>query len=294
MKKIEKIGLIIFIGFISNIYFVFASTNTNIRTEDNYRVEDWINITESNKYNILNTPSVNEDEKIYDFANLYTESQEEELYKEVLNYINAYNMDLVIVTVNSNNKSSPMVYADDFYDYNKFGIGESRDGVLFLIDMQNREIYMSTTGSAIKMYNDYRINQALDKVYQYMSDEDYFLGTTNYIKVIQDYASSGFPSGSGHHVKMSTSGVILWSLFIASFVTGIIMFILVKKNKLVRKATTAEEYLDKDSVDIKKVSDILISTNTVRTRIEHNTSSGGSSTHIGSSGSSHGGGGHKF
>lgn len=292
MKKIIGISFTILIGFICNIHLVSASTNTNTRTENNYLVEDWIEVTESNKSNILNTPSVNEEEKIYDFANLYTDSEEESLYLEIKDFIDSYNMDLVVVTINRNNKSSPRVYADDFYDYNKFGVGDDRDGVLFLIDMDSREIYMSTTGNAIKMYNDYRIHEVLDQVYQYMSDANYFEGTTNYIRVISNYASSGMPSDSDYHTKMSIGIVILWSLFVGLGITVIVMIILVKKNKLVRKATTAEEYLDKDSVDIKNISDILVSTNTVRHKIEHN--SGGSSTHSGSSGASHGGGGHRF
>ncbi len=291
MKKIMKIGILIIIGLVWNIPAVSASTNTNIRTEQDYRVSSWVEVTESNKNNILTTPSVNEEEKIYDFADLYTESEEHNLYNKVMEYISAHNMDLVIVTIDKNNKSSPMVYADDFYDYNHFGIGKNRDGVLFLIDMENREIYMSTTGSAIKMYNDYRINEALDQVYQYMSDEAYFKGTTDYIKIISNYAAEGFPSRNTK--KLSTGMVVLWSILSGFIITGIIMVILIRKNRLVRKATTAEEYLDKESVDIKSISDVLISTNTVRTKIEHDTS-GGSSTHSGSSGASHGGGGHGF
>lgn len=291
MKKILKIGIFIIVGLIWSTLAVSASTNTNIRTEQNYRVAPWVEVTESNKSNILQTPSVNEEEKIYDFANLYTESEEHDLYNKVSEYINTYNMDLVIVTILENSKSSPMVYADDFYDYNHFGVGKNRDGVLFLIDMENREIYMSTTGSAIKMYNDYRINEALDRVYQYMSDEAYFEGTTNYIKVISNYASDGFPSGNNKELSLGI--VILWSILSGIIITSIIMIILIRKNKLVRKATTAEEYLDKESVEIKNISDVLISTNTVRTKIEHDTS-GGSSTHSGSSGTSHGGGGHGF
>ena len=293
MKRYIKLSLVFFVLFIFNITLVSASTNTNTRTEDNYLINDWIEVTDSNRGNILNTPSVNADEKIYDFADLYTDSEETSLYNKVNSYIQSYNMDLVIVTINSNNKSSPQEYADDFYDYNDFGISSNRDGILFLIDMQNREIYMSTTGTAIEMYNDYRINEALDSVYTYMSDEEYYEGTSNYINIIRDYASSGFPKNN----NSSNSDVlqpIVTAMIISLFITIIIMVILINKNKLVRKATTAEEYLNKESVNIKRISDILISSNTTKHKIEHNSSSGGSSTHCSSSGGSHGGGGHRF
>lgn len=293
MKKNVKIFLVILISFIFNITLVSASTNTNIRTEDNYLINDWIEVTDSNRGNILNTPAVNAEEKIYDFADLYTDSEEKDLYNEVNSYIQSYNMDLVIVTINRNNKSSPQEYADDFYDYNDFGISNNRDGVLFLIDMQNREIYMSTTGTAIEMYNDYRINEALDSVYTYMSDEDYYEGTSNYIDIIKDYAASGYPNNSTISNKGDRPSLIT-TMLVSLIITIIIMGILISKNKMVRKATTAEEYLNKESVNIKNISDILVSSNTTKQKIEHNTSSGGSSTHHSSSGGSHGGGGHRF
>ena len=293
MKKNVKIFLVILISFIFNITLVSASTNTNIRTEDNYLINDWIEVTDSNRGNILNTPAVNAEEKIYDFADLYTDSEEKDLYNEVNSYIQSYNMDLVIVTINRNNKSSPQEYADDFYDYNDFGISSNRDGVLFLIDMQNREIYMYTTGTAIEMYNDYRINEALDSVYTYMSDEDYYEGTSNYIDIIKDYAASGYPNNSTISNKGDRPSIVT-TMIVSLIITIIIMGILISKNKMVRKATTAEEYLNKESVNIKNISDILVSSNTTKQKIEHNTSSGGSSTHHSSSGGSHGGGGHRF
>ena len=245
MKRYIKLSLVFFVLFIFNITLVSASTNTNTRTEDNYLINDWIEVTDSNRGNILNTPSVNADEKIYDFADLYTDSEETSLYNKVNSYIQSYNMDLVIVTINSNNKSSPQEYADDFYDYNNFGISSNRDGVLFLIDMENREIYMSTTGTAIEMYNDYRINEALDSVYTYMSDEAYYEGTSNYINIIRDYASSGFPKNNN---SSNSDGLppIVTAMIISLVITIIIMVILINKNKLVRKATTAEEYLNKE------------------------------------------------
>ena len=46
-----------------------------------------------------------------------------------------------------------------FMIYNEFGIGSRHSGVLFLVDMKTRTIYMTTTGDAMDMYSDYRIEQ---------------------------------------------------------------------------------------------------------------------------------------
>lgn len=287
MKK--KLIIILFLYTIFSIIPVYASTNTKERTEEDYLIPNDIQVTESNKRNILLTPKVDENEKIYDFADLFTPSEEENLYSEITKYINSSNLDLAVVTINENNKSTPREYADDFYDYNNFGINNSKDGILFLIDMQNREIYMATTGYAINMYDDYRINKSLDEVYKYMSDQNYYQGTLNYINIIDKYAKSGLPSTKD---KKSLSKTILYSLIIAIIITLIIMIILIKKNKLVKQATTAKEYLKRESIIMNNLGEILISTNTIKTEIDH--SSGGSSIHTGSSGNSHGGGGHGF
>ena len=286
MKKIFKITLVMLTIFTLNIVPVYASTNTKERTEDNYLVEDWVTVTEDNKNNILTTPAIDATEKVYDFADLFTDEEEQQLYTKITNYINEYNLDLAVVTIDENNKT-PREYADDFYDYNDFN---QQGGILFLIDMDNRKIYMSTTGQAIKMYNDYRINTALDEVYTYMSDEEYYEGTSNYIDKISDYAKKGVPTSNNEEKSLTSS--IFMSLLIGLIGTAIIMAILIFKNRMVKKATTAREYLNKNSIKIQNMGEILISSNTTKHEIDH--SSSGSSTHTGSSGSSHGGGGHSF
>ena len=289
MKKLYKISLLVIVSLVLNIVPVYASTNTKERSEQDYLVADWVKVTESNKYNILSTPAVDATEKVYDFADLFTDTEEQQLYTEIRKYIDNHNMDLAVVTINNNNKT-PEEYSDDFYDYNDF---DQKGGVLFLIDMYNREIYMSTTGSAIKMYNDYRVNQALDMVYKYMSDKRYYNGVQEYISIISNYAYDGIPNNSDHKKSNTLSRDIFMSIAIWLLITIIVVNILIHKNKMVRKATTAKEYLDIDSVNIENIGEIIISSNTVRKRIEHDTYSG-SSTHSGSSGSSHGGGGHGF
>lgn len=293
MKKIIRILFLFLICMMFSTTMVFASTNTFERTADDYKVASWVTITDSNRDNILKTPAVDASEKIYDFADLFTASDEEKLYAEISDYINSSNMDLAIVTINENNKGSQAVYADDFYDYNDFGRGGGRDGVLFLIDMQYRQIYMSTTGSAINMYNDYRINKALDAVYSYMSSEDYYYGVSRFISIIGDDAAKGLPNDYYYESNSLTESLMYASIG-SLIITGIIMFILIRKNKLVRKATTAKEYLDSGSVVVNNMGDVFLGSNTVKHRIEHSSSSGGSSTHSSSSGSSHGGGGHGF
>ena len=66
---------------------VFASTNYQVRTEDNLGVPDYIEVTEERKSHILSTPLVDSSEKIYDFGELFSADEEKELYDKVAKYI---------------------------------------------------------------------------------------------------------------------------------------------------------------------------------------------------------------
>lgn len=301
MKKFKYLLLIVILfGFC--IIPVFASTNTFTRTEDNLLVSPDITVTSQNLDNILGTPAVDASEKVYDFAELLTPSEEEQIYNRVQKFINKTNLDLAVVTINDNNKFSAMEYADDFYDYNDFGTDSEYSGVLFLVDMDTREIYMSTTGKAISMYSDYRIDMTLDAIYQDFSNENYLNGITKFVAIIENYDTMGLPSNKDSKYAINNSGEVYrkfpWLIVfgIPSVITAIVIGILISKNKLVRVATSSREYLDKDSLKIKTVSDRLVSTNTIAVPRSSGSSSGGggSSRHSGSSGRSHGGGGHRF
>ena len=242
-----------------------------------------------------NTYAFNTSLKVYDYAQVLTTEEEQNLKRNIELYIANHNMDMAIVTVKDHEKNSTMAYADDFYDYNGFGIGPNFDGVIFVLDFtfwQNGDIWMSTTGKAIDVYTDYRIDSILDSVvaeknWGYYEMFNTFIEKSNY------YAREGIPVyDSTLETKESAwKGIIIFSLIIPS----VVILILVLKNKMVKKSTTASVYLLKDSVVINKRSDRFITTHTTSVRIDDSSSSsGGSSTHRSSSGRSHGGGGRRL
>ena len=81
---------------------VNASTKTFERTNEDLRVPDYINVTEENKSNILLTPSVDAKEKVYDFADLFDDQEEKDLYDQINKFIKNTNMDLAVVTISYN------------------------------------------------------------------------------------------------------------------------------------------------------------------------------------------------
>lgn len=242
-------------------------------------------------YNIAEEETIKAEstEKVYDYAGLLTESEEEELYNQILEYIQTYNMDMVVVTTNENNKSSSMAYADDFYDYNGFGIGEDNSGLLFLIDMDKRNMWISTTGKAIELYNDVRIDNILDYTYNKIVDEDYFGCASEFIKYSKYFANKGI---SGIDTIIETQEVIAAVLIVSTVVTIIFICIGRSHHKNVKKQTLATAYITQ-SLNLNGKRDIFIRKH-VSKSAKADSSSGGSSTHSGSSGVSHGGGGRSF
>ena len=134
MKKI-KLVFIFFLFFFVSITCVSASTKTYTRTKTKPLVPDDVLVTEKNIDAILKTPAVSEKEKIYEYAEIYSNDQEEYLYQKLMNYINNSNIDAVIITTRDLNDKILDNYAYDFYDYNNF----KKEGVVFTIYLGSTE-----------------------------------------------------------------------------------------------------------------------------------------------------------
>lgn len=289
--------------FTLNITNVSASTNTFPRTESDLQVPSNILITEENKPFILNTPKVDAREKVYDFADLFTDVEEEELYNEILSYIKETSMDFAVVTISENPKSyfngsdSTTVYADDFHDYNDF----KPDAVVFLIDMENRKFYISTSGKAIIMYDDSRIDSTLDIAEFDMKNNAYAKASKKIVKSLKNYYKEGIPR-SNRNCELEDGKykcykkVPIVPIALVSLILVITIWLCIASSyKKIKAKTNAADYVIKKKTNINKRIDLFLTSNTSRIRIETTTSSsGGSSTHSSSSGSSHGGGGRSF
>lgn len=233
--------------------------------------------------------------KVYDYANVLSESEEENLKEKALEFIGKYNMDMALVTVKHHEKSTTQAYAQDFYDYNGFGVGDDSSGILFVIDFTfgYRDIYMTTTGSAINMYNDYRIEKILDSVAE-EKDETYYNWFNAFIISSTDYASMGIPKSEVIETKKNYIPLIMATLVLPTIVVLILIF----KNRMIRKSVDANYYIKENSVIINNRNDSFITTHTTSVRISEpnssNGSGGGSSISHGSSGVSHGGGGRRL
>ena len=298
MKRFRIIVYFLILVFSFMCIETFASTKVNIRTEQNYLVPNDIVITESNRWNIMNTPAIDANEKVYDFGNLLTDKEEEKLYKEIKNVIDSSSLDFAIVTISENVKDSARDYAHDFYDYNLFG----KDGLLFLIDMDTREIYMSTKGSAVSLFPDSRMAPILENVYGKVASKDYYSACSTFVTSIGQFIGIGEASVN-EDIVINDDGTVsknlhLLEIFIFSLIgTGIIIFIMISMNKMVNVATSSKEFLNKETMKIDDISETFLGSHVSKTPKSSSSSGGsrgGTSISRGSSGHNHGGMGRKF
>ena len=301
MKRSLNILLIISLFFlgINNCYATEVQDNDRENLK-NYGVNKHWTITESNKSNVLNTPYVDAEEKIYDYSNALTEQEKKELKNKIDEYIKQTNMDMVILisehpyTYDSANET----FAVDFYDYNDFGIEfENYSGVILFRNTYQEDPYFNiyTFGNAQLYYPFETCETILDDIYYDLKNHNYLRGFSTFIDEMSDYARYGIPydmrgyavDKDGYLIEKYAVPYIEITM-IALIITIIIMIILITKNKMVVTATNAHEYLDRKSINYTWLQDDLINTHT--TSYTTSSSSGGGGGFGGSSGGSSGGG----
>ena len=92
--------------------------------------------------------------RVFDEAGLFSAEEVQELETRIDEVRDSQDADLAVLTVEDAQGESAESYADDFYDSHGLGVGDDASGILLSIDMDNREIYVSTTGYAMKVLTD--------------------------------------------------------------------------------------------------------------------------------------------
>lgn len=304
-RKILKLTLII-VTFISAYILLPTTVNAEVTTYNreelkNYGVNKKWNINTNNKDNILKTYAVDSNQKIYDFSNVLTDEEEQKLTERMHNFTEKYKIDIVILTDNYQytKDSQNTTFATDFYDYNDFGINyEKYDGVMLFRNTYEQNPYFDaySFGNAQLYFYDTRLSNTLDYIYDDIHSEAYYSGFNKFIDKMEEYYNEGkltdyYVDESGFLQKQKTASYYLkmigLSMIIALVITGIIIYTLIKKNKMVLKATKATVYMNKEKSKITNVQDNFITSNTTSYVISSDTSSGGG--HSSSGGSSGGG-----
>ena len=239
---------------------------------------------------------------VYDDANLLSAEETSALQQRAEEFHKSWGMNVLVVTAIDAQGKSSMEYADDFYDA-RFPDAAEEDGMLYLIDMDNREIYLSTCGEAIRYMTDQRIHRVLDLVYEEVVEENYANAFWTFFDSTEAYFQQGIAANQYNaEVKIDKKPKItLMEMFIALVAAvvaaGGTMGVIKAKYQLKFEDFHYDAYTDAE-VDLAVKSDHLVNKLVTHRRIPKNNGNPGgggrSSVHHASSGRSHGGGGRKF
>ena len=237
--------------------------------------------------------------RVNDRADLLTDSEEAALLAALDEISQRQNVDVTVVTVNDlEGYGSAVKYADAVYESCGYGFGSSKDGVLLLISVGDRDWAISTCGYGITAFTDAGIEYIGKRIKSDLSDGNYAAAFDTYAKLCDEFitqAKSGTPYDSGNLPREPLSAV--WIPI--SIVIGVVLALIIVggmkgKLKSVRSQAAANSYMKKGSLVVTESSDLFLYKTVARTAKEKKDESSGSSTHTSSSGTTHGGGSGKF
>lgn len=251
------------------------------------------------------------DQKVVDLAGLLSPEEEAQLAQQAADFMADYGLDMVFCTTDDAGGKTTQAFADDYYDYNDYGAEDGQhSGVLLLIDMDNREVAVSTLGVAVDRINDAEVEEILDAMYQPVTEERYgdslAAGGRAVAKAVKSSPIAGQAApdsvtvGGDLSTEVFVVGGLPWQLLVGALAGGLVIGGLsvwgVKHSYDAKKAPDNYPLGQNAQLRLTQQQDILTGRNVTKSKIERNSSSGGGggSTHRSSSGRSHGGGSRKF
>lgn len=167
------------------------------------------------------------EQRVYDMAGLFSDTEIADFEQTISEYRQDMKMDVVVVTTEDSEGKSTRQYADDFFEAGGFGYGDSLDGVLFLIDMDNRELTLSVSGETIRLLTDARIESILDDVYEGAASGDYVSSAEFFLEDVAAYHKKGIQANQYNYDtetgKISVHRSIRWyEALLALVIPGIV------------------------------------------------------------------------
>lgn len=242
--------------------------------------------------------------RVYDDAGLLDSSEESALENILGDIYNDFYFDAVVVTVDGINNKTITEYADDFYDYNGF----TDDGILIVVDMDQREWWISTSGRAIEYFSDDALDYIGESVVYYLSDGWYYEAFQSFANICYDYLNfringnddpnnfeyDYIPDDNLFGIQRDWGTMVIISLIVGFIIALIYTSNLKSKLTTVGLQKSAENYAISNSLNVASMGDNFLYKNISRSPRVKSSSSHGGSSHRGSSGRSHGGRGGRF
>ena len=232
--------------------------------------------------------------RLVDNADLLNDYEEENVSYRLDEVSQRHQLDVVIVTTNTLEGKSIYAYADDFFDYNGYGYGSSRDGILLLVSMENREWWISTCGEAIQIFSDADLDYMGEQMLPHFSAGDYAEAFEMFANLCEGHIIH-FASGENDDYESDAFDPL--TMLLCALVAGLVVALIVTgifraQLKSVRTQYAAANYIQQGSLRITGAGEFFLYRNV--SKVAKPQDDTGSGTHRSSSGSVHGGRGGRF
>ena len=166
---------------------------------------------------------------VNDFADVFSEEQEQALMQKALDLVESYNgIQVVVTTIKSLEGSSPEEYA--YTMYNQYGIGKDSMGILILLATEDREVRIET-GQKMQMYiTDSLCGRILDKYgIDYLKDNKFAEGLIS----VQDATINEIKERVTNNWYEVSSKKADFSFDFGSFMLKVLMFVVLPAGVIV-------------------------------------------------------------
>ena len=230
-------------------------------------------------------------ERLVDFAGVLSAEDYDYLLEQLDDISEEQECDVVAVITESLEGKTSTEYADDFFDYNGYGYGKERGGVLFLISLEDRDWAVSTHGFGYDALTGDALDLMVDGFYPYLEGDDYAGAIASYAGSCDSLLSAA-RKGETYKASFDVLFALGVSLAVGFLIALIVVSVMKGKLKTVRFQAAATEYVRPGSMNVTLNRDIFLYR--IVTRREKENKSSGSGGHYSSSGSFHGGRSGKF
>jgi len=210
---------------------------------------------------------------IYDEAKLLTDQERQSLLEQ-MKPITAYG-NAGFVTTDKNAYESTKAYAQDYY-YERFA---NESGVLLLIDMDNRRLWICSDGFIYTAVTDDKANVITDNIYTYASDAEFDACAQKAFEQILRVIE-------GQRIAQPMK--YIGNAFLALLFSLLLMFVVVTRLTGIKKASDTE-LLSAAAIGISVAAPVITKTGSHKTRIPTDNGGGSGGGHIGGGGFSGGG-----
>ena len=124
--------------------------------------------------------------RLVDRGMLLDEDEEEGLLAQLDQISQQFQMDVVVVSVNGLEGQKPQDYAASIFADHEYGLGTERNGVLLLINAEDRSWHLHTSGHGTTVFADEALSDVADQVAPKFREESYGSGIQIFIDLCRN------------------------------------------------------------------------------------------------------------